>query len=244
MLDLYAAHKQLFWMLAVALPVLACLAYEFGWRRPAPGKAAAGLESFPVYVRRFSIAEMIRHWLCILLGLVVIGTGIAQIFSRGGHSHLGPLHGWLGLVLLIICVINLACWSRSCCFCAYDWKWLAVMGGYLDRGSRSGNKAHSGGTAPPAGRFNAGQKLYFWAISILAILLFGAALAMEYGGHGSPMRTAWPWSLHGLAGCLFTAMVIGHAYLSLFINPPTARVLLDGKISRQYLREHHSEMEI
>lgn len=95
----------------------------------------------------------------------------------------------------------------------------------------------------PAGRFNAGQKMYFWLMLLSLIALVVSFAFMEQGGHGphSPAsRLGFWWSIHGLSGCFTTVMVIGHAYLSIVANPQTARVLWDGTVCRRYALEHHS----
>lgn len=110
------------------------------------------------------------------------------------------------------------------------------MGGYLSR-----NKTHL-----PAGRFNAGQKMYFWLMLLSIMALVVSFVLMEHGGHGphSPaFRLGFWWSIHGLAGCVATVIVIGHAYLSMVANPQTARVLWDGTVCRRYALEHHSRWE-
>lgn len=229
MIDLYAGNKELFWFLCLVAPFAACLAYEVGWRRQHSHGAGAGTP----YVTRFRWREMLMHWLCMLLGLVLIGTGVYQIMGSPGRGHIGTWHECMGYILAIVAIIMLTSWARDCRFRSYDFTWFKVMGGYL--GSSS--------TLPPAGRFNAGQKLYFWLINALIMVLLISGIIMEQHPQGAAHRMGTVWSVHGLAGCMFMMAVIGHAYLSLFINPATARVLLDGRISRDYLRKHHSRME-
>lgn len=229
MIDLYASNKELAWALCVIAPIAACLAYEIGWRRHRPH----GIGSGPPYVTRFCRREMVTHWLCVLLGIFLIGTGIYQIIGSPARSHIGIWHEILGYILWIVCLVKIFAWARDCRFKSYDFAWFKAMGGYLSRSCAT----------PPAGRFNAGQKLYFWLIMALVFILFISAIIMEQHSHGPGQRMGTVWSVHGLAGCMFTIAVIGHAYLSLFINSATARVLLDGKISLQYLREHHSRLE-
>ncbi len=231
MIDLYAYNKLLIWIICIIAPIMACLGYEFGWRRRFFHAGASGL---PPYVQRFNLREMINHWLCILLGIFVIITGITQIVNRFAHSHIGTWHECAGWILLIVGMVKLFSWAKACRYRPYDFQWLRIMGGYLSKSF----------ITPPAGRFNAGQKIYFWLINALIIFLAITAMIMEQHSNGILNQMGLSRSLHGLAGCMFTVIVIGHAYLSLFVNPATARVLLDGKISLPYLRAHHSRMEL
>jgi len=92
----------------------------------------------------------------------------------------------------------------------------------------------------PAGRFNAGQKAYYWALFIVIIGLLVSAIIMEHGSHSPAGRMELFWCVHGLLGCVATMMVIGHGYLSLFANPDTTRVLWSGWVSKAYIDEYHS----
>ena len=87
----------------------------------------------------------------------------------------------------------------------YDANWLRQGGGLFDR---------SGNTHPPAGRFNAGQKLIFWSVVLgggaLAasgiFLLFPFVFADVNG-----MQTAQV--IHAIVGSLLVAIMIAHIYI-------------------------------
>ena len=233
MLNMYAAHKAEVWFAVIILAMALCLLHYllFGPRRTTeiPQKES-GL------VRRFNTRERFFHWATMLVFLVVMVSGIGQVLGGTSSHHLGPLHGNLGVVLLIIFVINIITWFKDSLFRNYDWIWLKSMGGYVSR-----NNVHL-----PAGRFNAGQKIYYWLILGSFIALLVSAILMEQNGHGPhtlATRQSMMWSIHGLVGCFATTMVIGHAYLSILANPQTAKVLWNGFVSRSYAEEHHSRWE-
>lgn len=229
MLNWYAHHKELVWVLAIVVPVLFCLLH---YRLIGPHRTS---ETVPYdNVVRFTGWERILHWISLVLFLIMIITGMAQVFGGQGPHMIGPIHGNLGRLLTLVGVLILIAWSRSTVFKNYDIVWMRSMGGYLSRSSVS----------LPAGRFNAGQKMYFWLMIFSIAFLVISAILMEQGGHGPHTladRQSAYWSIHGLVGCIATAMVIGHAYLSLLANPQTARVLWDGRVSREYAEEYHSK---
>lgn len=231
MLNGYALHKELVWVLAIVLPILFCLIHYLFFGPHSTEKQKN--DSFDL-VKRFNTREKIFHWLGLVVFLIMAFTGAAQIFGEEGTSDVGPFHGNLGILLVIVAFLLLISWVKYTLFKGYDKRWLLSMGGYLSKES----------TPLPAGRFNAGQKIYFWLITTSIIALGVTAVLMEQGGRGphSLIETqSFYWSLHGLIGCFALAMVIGHAYLSLFANPQTARVLRDGKVSREYVKKHHSK---
>ncbi|WP_054692889.1 cytochrome b/b6 domain-containing protein [Syntrophomonas palmitatica] len=226
MINVYLAHKTGFWFISLTMTIVLCAAHYsiFVKRQVKPGSSAKEL------ITRFNFKEVIFHWLRIIMFFILFFTGIEMLYKS--EAHLGPHHGFIGVAFLIIAIINLALWRRDVAFRSYDWIWIKSCGGYL-----STRSMHL-----PAGRFNAGQKIYYWLMLIAAIALFITATAMEQGAHHTLAgRQNIAWGLHGLIGCFSTIMVIGHIYLSILANPETARVVIDGKISRDYIDEHHSQ---
>lgn len=232
MLDIYAYHKAEVWITVIILAVLFCM---FHYLIFGPCRIENGSKMKNDYVQRFKLRERISHGVTMLLFLIVAFTGILQVLGRVS-SHTGPHHGFLGFTLVIVFIINFVNWSRDSLFKGYDIIWLKSMGGYL-------SKNH---VQLPAGRFNAGQKIYFWLIWLSLIALLVTAILMEIGHdpHTLVIRQTLIWSIHGLIGCFATTIVIGHAYLSTLANPQTMRVLWFGNIPRSYAEEYHSKWTI
>lgn len=227
MIEFYAAHKLLVWFLSIFFAVGGCLAH---YLRFGPHDAAVSRTSSAAMVGRFGVRELIFHWLCLIgFGILTI-TGLQQIISGAAHSPIGPFHGWLGFIFFLLSLITLLGWLPDALFRQYDWQWLQRMGGYLSRNPKP----------LPAGRFNAGQKIYYWSLLAVLIGLLVSAIIMEHGSHSLTGRRELYWCIHGLLGCLAAFMVIGHGYLSLFANPYTSRVLWSGRVSKAYADTYHS----
>lgn len=226
MFEFYAANKIGFWAGALIAVFTACAVhyYLFARHRVQPAKNEAGS-----LITRFKVSEQVSHWLRMVVFLFLLVTGI-QMFSQIGESDLGPHHGFTGVAFVILVIINMISWAGDMLPRRYDLTWLKEMGGYLARGDNH----------LPAGRFNAGQKVYFWLMFIAVMVLMITAIMMEQEAHHTvTARQSLVWIIHGLTACLATVMVIGHAYLSILVNPESARVLLDGKIKRSYIMKHH-----
>jgi len=228
MIEFYAAHKLSFWLGSLVLALVLCAAhYILFTKRPVSSATSVGGD----LIQRMGLGELISHWLKIVSFFILMLTGVVML-HRSGESHLGPHHGFLGLFLLIILVINALAWRADIALRRYDWAWLQEMGGYFSRESK-----HC-----PAGRFNAGQKIFFWLMLAAFLILMITAIVGEHEPHHIlGLRLGIAWSLHGITGCFATVMVIGHIYLSLLANPDSARTWLDGKISRAYMFKYHSE---
>lgn len=227
MIDIYTAHKAVVWIGVVVLTVLLCLIH---YEVIGPRRTDSGGWGRSDLVRRFGTREKVCHWLGIAMFLALAVTGVLQVSRASSHGILGAIHARLGIILGVVFALNLIGWLRDSFFRGYDLVWLKGMGGYLSR-----DPVHL-----PSGRFNAGQKTYFWLMLFSLVSLAVTAVYMEQGGHHGVVSQGLFWSVHGLIGCFVTAMVIGHGYLSVLANPETARVLWDGKVPRGYAEKHHS----
>jgi|GEM_PF-1516749 len=226
MLEFYIAHKVLFWCSSIISAFAVCTVHYYCFIRR--GVKADKPPRQGILITRFKIREQISHWLRIIMFLILLFTGIEMLLQP--RADLGPHHGFLGVAFVIVLIINLFAWLGDMTPGLYDLGWLRSMGGYLSR-----EEKHL-----VAGRFNAGQKVYFWIMFIAGIILLVSAIVMEQEAHHAlAARQGLAWGIHGITGCLVTFMVIGHAYLSIVVNPESARVLLDGKIDRDYILKHH-----
>jgi len=182
-------------------------------------------------VRRFSLLERFVHGLTLVsfVTLAVTGFWAAIMFE-------GPLHGWWWLVHAgaavpfagSVAAMTLL-WAADCGFATYDWAWIRRLGGYF------------GGSQPvPAGRFNAGQKAYFWAVVLLAVATLLSGLARIAPLFDETVQ-AWAYHVHRYGALLFTASVVVHLYLGTFANPGTFRAMVLGTVAAAWAAHHHSE---
>ena len=229
MFELYAAHKAATWIIAILATTVLCM-FHYYWNELNHTKKKK--YNRDIMVRRFSVGEIIMHWLRIILFTILFITGLKMLLASGEVGDLGPHHGFIGLIFVIVSIINTILWHHDTMFRKYDWVWLRNLGGYLSKQS-----LHL-----PAGRFNAGQKIFYWLKFIATILLLITAIAMEQAPHQTlAARQNLSWILHGVIACFTSMLVIAHVYLSLFVNPETAHLLWYGKISREYIIEHHPQ---
>ena len=119
-------------------------------------------------------------------------------------------------------------WFRDAFFESYDKDWVRKMGGYL---------GHKGEV--PAGRFNAGQKMFYWYSGILGLLMSITGLVLIFKGAFSLPTICITSTFHNLLGFFLIAGVLAHAYLGTIANPGTWRVLIDGSVTREWAEHHH-----
>lgn len=221
-------------------------------------------------IERFKGFERFGHWLLassfILLGI----TGLISLFGRKvlipafGHDAFSTLaigtkwvHNNISWAFMIALVMIFFFWVMHNLPDKTDLKWLARGGGIF------------GGGHPPAKKFNAGQKLIFWAVIVLggSISISGLALLFPFQinlfGHTFDLINSWgvpgwvglsdlPSQLspqeemqysqlwHAIVSLVLTAIIFAHIYLGSVGMEGAFDAMGKGEVEEQWAREHHS----
>ena len=182
-------------------------------------------------VQRFGVIERLSHlalfcsFLCLASTGLLISVGKDTLF---GHS-VPRLHDLASWALIAGGLLAVLFWARDMIFSRLDIGWVKVMGGYL------GYQGHV-----PAGRFNAGQKGFYWFILLVVACLAATGLMMRYELGGERWETL-AYTLHEVCAYLMIACVLAHAYLGSFANPGTIGCVFNGKVEREWLAHHHPD---
>lgn len=221
-------------------------------------------------ITRFKAFERFGHW---LLASSFIVLGLTGLFSLIGRKVLIPLFGhetfsflavgskWvhnnISWAFIIALFIIFFVWVVHNIPDRTDLRWLAKAGGLF------------GGEHPPAKKFNAGQKLIFWAVIVLggSIAVSGLSLLFPFEinlfGHTFSTLNGWgvpgwfgatelPYPLspqeemqyaqlwHGLISLILTAIIFAHIYLGSVGMEGAFDAMGKGEVEEQWAREHHS----
>ncbi|HEU5066866.1 MAG TPA: formate dehydrogenase subunit gamma, partial [Sphingomicrobium sp.] len=171
-----------------------------------------------IRILRFNALERLVHWTTATAFIVLAITGLNFIFGKRLLMPLiGPdafsawsqwakyAHDFGSWAFMLGILIMLVIWVWDNLPDRYDAHWLRVGGGFFDKSNR---------THPPAGRFNTGQKLIFWAV-----VLGGAALSVSGIYLLFPFDFAdvngmqWAQYAHATIGVLMVAVIIAHIYI-------------------------------
>ena len=188
---------------------------------------------------RFTFSERIIHWVVGLSFVVLLLTGLAFSYPSlfwvttvvGGGAAARVLHPWVGVVFSLGMAFMAGLWIREMFFGQQDWRWLAAVRYYA---------THQREKVPPAGKYNAGQKLFFWAQGILAVIFVATGFPLwmpETLGSSALLATAR--LLHYAATLGGGLLLVLHVYLGTVAYPGTARGMIDGKVSRRWAELHH-----
>lgn len=192
-------------------------------------------------IQRYTFRERLCHWLNSATYLYCLLTGLAfytpQLFWIAVVLGGGPVsrfwHPIVGLCFFAFIVWMHFLWREDLRLIGPDKEWLSKTEYYATNRDE---------LVPSQDRFNAGQKLFYWAMYYGAILLLISGLVMwvpEY----IPFRAAWIRSLavitHECAALVTIGAFIIHVYMSLFFVPGSARAMVRGHVPAKWARVHH-----
>jgi formate dehydrogenase subunit gamma len=93
----------------------------------------------------------------------------------------------------------------------------------------------------PSGRFNAGEKVWFWAgVVILCLVVSVSGLILLFPNFDQVRATMQQASIvHSVAAVLVIALAIGHIYMGTIGVEGAYRNMRDGVTDETWAREHH-----
>jgi formate dehydrogenase subunit gamma len=198
--------------------------------RHATARPADGIE-------RYSFPERVLHWFVTLTFIYLLLSGFALGYPRmtwlydilGGGQTVRFLHPIMGVLFTVGIVLMLFVWLRDMLFDDSDREWTRDMANYV----------RTGHSKADVGRFNAGQKGYFWfaVLSGLALLLSGIPLWFP-----NLLSSGWEQFARLVHHVLFLLTVGGfivHVYMSTVMLPGTMPAMTGGKVSRAWAAWHH-----
>jgi len=192
-------------------------------------------------ILRYQFHERVTHWVAgfSYLYLLVTGLGIYSpwlqwlLVALGGGQISRTLHPWIGLVFVAGVVYMYVLWASQMRITDSDRAWWNSLQYYIRNEDEK---------MPPAGRYNAGQKLLFWGFFVFGLLLFLSGLVLwlpEY----------IPWSLRFLR---YTAIIVHvgsalitiglfmlHVYMGVFAERGAFGSVIRGDVSQEFARRYH-----
>ncbi len=205
------------------------------------GQGPKGVDFYgaPADLQRFSLAERWTHLFRMITFLFLFFTGYVFFYNNvtmqklffGTPESAIVFHWVSGIVFLGASVVSLGLWFRDARFAPYDREWLRRHGGYF------GGKE----VEVPAGRLNAGQKIFFWLTGALTLIMGVTGVLLIFKSSLPLTFNCLMSTIHGFFAILLVAAVIAHAYLGTIANPGTWSAMVTGKVSRVWAKKHHSE---
>ena len=171
-------------------------------------------------VKRYAANERWNHWFTAILFVLLAASGLAFFHPAfwsltavlGGGESSRYLHPILGVLMFVSFIIFAFQKMGDNLMKSHDWKWMGQIGDVV---------ANRDDRLPEVGKYNAGQKLAYWALlaALLALVVSGLIKWPQFFSLMftiEAIRTASP--VHALSGGVLLFIIIFFAYSFLKIH--------------------------
>ena len=195
-------------------------------------------------IERFTPFERAAHWSNASAFVVLAVSGLVMIFGKFILLPLigGTLFGWLTYVLktahnfagplfAVSLLVMIVTFIRDNLPSKGDLTWLLRAGGVF-----SDHEV-------PSHRFNAGEKVVFWAgVFVFGLVVVGSGLVLDQLVPGmaylrGDMQIAH--MIHAIAALLMMALFLGHIYIGTLGMKGAYSAMRTGYVDEAWAREHH-----
>jgi formate dehydrogenase subunit gamma len=193
-------------------------------------------------IRRFTAWQMAIHWTTAWTFVALAITGLIMTFGKNillpliGYTLFSwltifgkNLHNFIGPLFLICIVLLFFTFVRDNFWRRYDWNWIRHFGGLVSK--------HD----VPSGKFNAGEKAWFWGGLLVAGLIVSASgLILDFPNFNQTRSTMQITNLvHLTIAALFMLAALGHIYMGTLGMAGAYNAMSTGYVDETWAKEHH-----
>lgn len=191
-------------------------------------------------MKRYTDYERVIHWNIAILFIFLAITGLTLLLGRllilplFGHEVFSVIaslskegHNLFGPLFLIALVMFFTHFAVRNIPKMVDFIWLLKGGGII------------GGHAS-AGYFNAGEKLWFWALMVIGLVLCATGFMLIFPNFEQGrdlMQLALV--LHGLGALILIVFSFGHIYMGSVGMEGSLDAMTSGQVDRNWVKHHH-----
>ncbi|WP_224380227.1 formate dehydrogenase subunit gamma [Roseovarius carneus] len=196
-----------------------------------------------IRILRFTSIERFAHWLMAGSFIVLALTGLNLVLGRtmilpwlgeGAFSTISTwgkiAHNYVGWPFMLGLILSFLVWVSHNMPNKVDAEWIAQGGGLLKKGVH-----------PPAKKFNAGQKVIFWSVTLGGAALSFTGVMMLFPALAG---TQADWQLyqliHGIVAAGLSFIIIAHIYIGSVGMEGAFDAMGSGEVDLNWAKEHHS----
>jgi formate dehydrogenase subunit gamma len=192
-------------------------------------------------ILRYTLSERIHHWFAGLSYMYCLITGLAfwspylfwLAIIVGGGPTARFWHPWFGLVFTASVLWMYKIWRSDLLTTDADRAWWKASQYYIRNEDEK---------LPPIGRFNYGQKIFFWLMFYGVILLLLSGLVLWFV-ESIPWSSRWlrylAVAVHVAAGLATIGAFIIHVYMGTAMVRGSFTSMIRGEVSSAWAKTHH-----
>ena len=192
----------------------------------------------PKDLQRYTASQRANHWVTGICFILLTLSGLAffhpafypltQLFGGGTWARI--LHPYLGVILGVsFLMMFLRFWQLNLINDA-DREWLTRVQEMID-----GNDHNM----PEQGKYNAGQKMVFWATAMCTLVLVLSGIVLWRSFFDFPVGLVRLAAVvHAAAAVFMIITIIVHVYAAIWTRG-TIRAMWYGTVTRAWAKQHH-----
>ncbi|WP_394204251.1 formate dehydrogenase subunit gamma [Shewanella waksmanii] len=210
-----------------------------------PSKLSKGFSG--KMVLRWTKADIWLHWVMAIscMGLIFTGLNIMlgkhvlqPYVSEGIWAALiygsKVVHDWVGPIFIVSWALCVVKWMPLQTFKMYDLKWFLVVGGYVNFGPFKGKH-------PDSGFANAGEKMWFWTLTLFGLFISVSGIMLVLPGLDLPREASMAALLiHGISAIILIAFTIVHIWMATVLSEGGLESMVSGYCDENWAVQHHN----
>jgi formate dehydrogenase subunit gamma len=190
------------------------------------------------YLVRHRLASRRVHWSVAFFFFAALFSGL-PIWTPvlgwlgglfGGLQVCRWLHPWAGILFVVSSVFMFFLWLGDMRMDGRDWEWF---------GPRAFAYMRHEELHEDTGKYNGGQKLFFYAVALGALGLLLSGFVLWFPENFGRDVKLFSTLLHDATFILFAIAVVLHIYLGTAAIPGTFHSMTRGTVTRGWARYHH-----
>ncbi len=197
-------------------------------------------------IKVFSLFNRIVHWTAAVSFLMLVPTGLLMVFAAavGGGEFIifvRHVHEIASVLFSIVVLPMFFMWVANMFIALDDIKWLFIFGGYLSKKKQP----------IPAGKFNSGQKTWFWLATLGGLVMISTGAIMYFYGYDMVLLTKsadifqinllrYSAIIHNVFGLAMVILFFVHLYMSLFAIKGAVHSMISGYKNEDEVKIMHS----
>lgn len=204
-------------------------------------------------VYAFNAIERITHAVAAVAWVVLVPTGLVMMFGEefGGGGFVTfckNLHAISTVMFAIVLPYMFGKWFIRMLPAVYDARWALILGGYLSKKKRP----------IPAGKFNLGQKAWFWVCTGGGFIMIITGAVMYFLDSSIPVANGGFLGIsqidflrasaivHNILGAAVAVFLLVHIYMAVFCIKGAVHSIINGYKEEEevYILHHYWYQEL
>lgn len=194
-----------------------------------------------LFIQRYTDNQRINHWLVVVCFGLAGFSGLALFHPAlffltqffGGPQWTRILHPYFGIGVFLLFMIMFIGFWRLNIWRRVDTEWVKAAPSLVFHGDDA--------QMPPVDKYNAGQKIVFWSMTLSLIVLLGTGVLFWQAWFAEsvpiPLQRV-AVALHALAAFIMSLTAVVHIYAAIWVKG-TLRAMTQGTVSSGWAKHHH-----